>query len=102
MSNWKRGFLEIIAELLENLLNNPMKKTQLSQKCNLDYRAVTKYLVQLESLRLVKRSIEDHSVYVITTKGSSFVYHYQLLVEFIESDLEDLTKPKIESSVKQK
>lgn len=97
MSTWKRGFLEIIAELLESLLNNPMKKTQLSQKCNLDYRAVTKYLSQLESLRLVKRSNEDHSVYVITTKGSSFVYHYQMLVEFIESDLEDLTKPKIES-----
>ncbi len=56
LSNSRRGSIELFAEILENLLSNPMKKTQLSLKCNLDYRTVTRYLSQLESLSHIDRS----------------------------------------------
>jgi len=87
---WKRGFLDIIADILENLLNNPMKKTQLSSKCNLDSRAVTRYLTQLQAIDLVRRSSTDNVVYVVTQKGNNFVNQYKLLVDMIENDLKIL------------
>ena len=87
MSIWKRGFLDITADILKNLLNKPMKKTQISSKCNLDSRAVTKYLTQLKALDFVGRSNTDHTIYIVTQKGNSFVSQYQLLIDMIENDL---------------
>ncbi len=97
MSNSRRGSIELFAEILENLLSNPMKKAQLSQKCNLDYRTVTRYLLQLESRTHVDRSKNDRTVYVITNKGSSFVRHYRDLLELLEKDVEDKTKNDLSS-----
>jgi len=87
LSIWKRGFLDITADILKNLLNKPMKKTQISSKCNLDSRAVTKYLTQLKALDFVRRSNTDHTIYIVTQKGNSFVSQYQLLIDMIENDL---------------
>ncbi len=101
MSNSRRGSIELFAEILENLLSNPMKKTQLSLKCNLDYRTVTRYLSQLESLSHIDRSKNDRAVYVINNKGSSFVKYNHSLLEFLENDVGDKTKNNL-SSIKQK
>ena len=90
MSIWKRGFLEITAEILENLSSTPMKKTQVSSKCKLDSRAVTKYLSQLQTLGFVRRSNTEYVVYNITQKGNNFVKQYQMLINMFEKDLKKL------------
>ncbi|MCH8956243.1 hypothetical protein IIA28_13140, partial [candidate division KSB1 bacterium] len=59
MSLWKRGFLEIIAEILDSLMSSPLKKTHVTFKCNLDSRAVTKYLSIMMSIGIVEISKRD-------------------------------------------
>ena len=68
MSSWKRGFLEILAEILDSLISSPLKKTHITFKCNLDSRAVTKYLSIMMSVGLVEKSKQDESFYVISQK----------------------------------
>ena len=90
LSLWKRGFLEIIAEILSGLKNNPSKKTNLNAQCNLDSRAITKYLDIMESLQLVIISSKDPSFYEVTQKGIDFSNHYEKLIDIIETDLKKL------------
>ena len=75
MSSWKRGFLEIIAEILESLMANPLKKTHITFRCNLDSRAVTKYLSVMMYVGLVEKSTKDPSYFVITEKGIDYRNH---------------------------
>jgi len=86
---WKRGFLEIVSEILRSMKNSPLKKSGIVAKCNLDSRACTKYLTVMESLELITKSKKDSS-YSITKKGADFVNHYDGLVSIIEYDLEKL------------
>ena len=90
MSLWKRGFLEIIAEILLGLKNNPSKKSHLNAQCNLDLRAITKYLDIMESLKLVKQSSKEPSLFEITQKGIDFSNHFEQLIDIIETDLKKL------------
>ena len=90
MSLWKRGFLEIIADILQGLKNNPSNKTHLNAQCKLDSRAITKYLNIMESLKLVKQSSKDPSIYEITQRGIDFSNHYEKLVDIIDTDLKKL------------
>ena len=87
MSSWKRGFLEITAEILDCLIENPMKKTHITFKCNLDSRAVTKYLTIMIEVGLVEKSNEDKSFYIITQKGVKFRNQFNSFAQMIESDL---------------
>jgi len=87
MSSWKRGFLEIIAEILDSLIENPMKKTHITFKCNLDSRAVTKYLSIMQQVGLVEKSSEDKSFYVITQKGIKYRNQFNSFASMIETDL---------------
>ena len=88
MSSWKRGFLEIIAEILESLMANPLKKTHITFRCNLDSRAVTKYLSVMTYVGLVDRSKEDPSYIVITQKGINYRNQFHSFVSIMEKDLE--------------
>jgi len=90
LSLWKRGFLEIIAEILGGLKNNPSRKTHLNALCKLDSRAITKYLNVMESLKLVKQSSKDPSIYEVTQKGIGFSNHYEKLIDIIDLDLKKL------------
>ena len=91
MSSWKRGFLDIIAEILESLINNPLKKTHITFRCNLDSRAVTKYLYIIMSVGLVERSSVDPSFFVITQKGIKYRNQFKSFVTMMERDLEKVT-----------
>ena len=91
MSSWKRGFLEIIAEILDSLMSNPLKKTHITFKCNLDSRAVTKYLSIMLFVGLVERSQEDPSFFVITQKGMKFRNQFQSFVSLMENDMQKIT-----------
>jgi predicted transcriptional regulator len=90
MSAWKRGFLEIVAEILESLSANPLKKTHITFKCNLDSRAVSKYLLILTHVGLVETSKTNPSFYVITQKGINYRNHFRSFLSLMENDLQDL------------
>jgi predicted transcriptional regulator len=77
----RRGFLEILAEVLTQLEKNPTRKTLLSYKCKLDSRAVSKYLEVMENIEMVKRSSENQYYFTITKKGRLYLKKYKSLVE---------------------
>ena len=93
MSLWKRGFLEIVSEILDSLKATSLNKSGIVAKCNLDSRACTKYLSVMESLDLITKS-KNSSAFSITKKGTDFFTQYDKLVGIIERDLEkfNLTK----------
>src|SRR3990172_12040650 len=88
MSSWKRGFLEITAEILESLISSPLKKTHITFRCNLDSRAVTKYLSVMIRVGLVERSKKDPSYFVITQKVIHYINQFSSFVHIVERDLE--------------
>ena len=77
----RRGFLEIIAEILTQLEKTPMRKTLLSYRCKLDSRAVSKYLEVLEKIDMVKRSTQNQNYFVVTKKGNLYLKKYNGLVK---------------------
>ena len=89
MKLWKRGFLEIVSEILSSVLYSPLKKSGIVAKCNLDSRACSKYLSVMQSLDLITK-IKNDSSFSITKKGTDFVQTYGKLVGIIEKDLEKL------------
>ena len=91
MSSWKRGFLEITAEILDSLSGSPLKKTHITFKCNLDSRAVTKYLSIMLYVGLVEVSKKDSSFYTITEKGLKYRNQFQSFVSVMEKDMEAIT-----------
>jgi len=86
---WKRGFLELVSEILRSLNALSLKKSGIVAKSNLDSRACTKYLSVMQSLYLISKSKNDSS-YSITKKGADFLNQYDKLVDIIENDLEKL------------
>jgi len=88
MSVWKRGFLEINAEILESLKSAPLQKTQISSLCNLDSRAVKKYLSLMHSIGLVESVNHNSGTYTLTKKGNEYLNYYIELVSLIEKDME--------------
>ena len=90
MSVWKRGFLEINAEILESLKSSPLQKTQISSLCNLDSRAVKKYLSLMNTIGLVESLNHDSRTYTLTEKGKQYINHYIELISLIEKDMEKL------------
>ncbi len=77
----RRGFLEIIAEILTQLEKNPTRKTLLSYRCRLDSRAVTKYLEIMEKIDIAGRSTQNQNYFVITKKGKLYLKKYNSLVK---------------------
>jgi len=90
MSVWKRGFLEINAEILESLKSGPLQKTQISALCNLDSRAVKKYLSLMYTIGLVESLNHNSGTYTLTEKGTEYLNYYMELVSLIEKDMEKL------------
>ena len=98
MSSWKRGFLEIIAEILDKLLETPLKKTHITFKCNLDSRAVTKYLSIMMRVGLVGTSTEDPSFYIISQKGIKYRNQFNSFASMIEDDLNKIQQRRKNST----
>ena len=77
----RRGFLELLAEILTQLEKNPTRKTMLSYRCKLDSRALSKYLEIMEKIDMVGRSKQNQNYFVITKKGKLYLKKYNSLVE---------------------
>ncbi|MEX0597525.1 MAG: winged helix-turn-helix domain-containing protein [Candidatus Paceibacterota bacterium] len=86
MLKWKRGFIEIFGEILFNLSNGTLKKSHITYKCNLDARAVTKYIHLMIDLKLVE-TLKETQEYKITAKGIRFLEKYEKLTRYLEPDL---------------
>ncbi len=85
MVTWKRGFLEIVGEMLQGLMEQPMKKTHITCKCNLDSRAVTKYLHVMMANNLVRQTAQTNPHYEITQKGIRYLKQYTALVDMMQT-----------------
>jgi len=94
LSSWKRGFLEILAEILDSLISSPLKKTHITFKCNLDSRAVTKYLTIMQGVGLVEKSSSDQSLYKITEKGVKYRNQFNSFMNMMEEDIQKIASQK--------
>ena len=74
-----------------------MKKTHITFRCNLDSRAVTKYLSIMQYVRLVEKSKQDSSFYVISQKGIEYRNQFQSFMSVMEKDMEDYLNNKADS-----
>lgn len=95
MSVWKRGFLEIIAEILNCIKSGKNQKTQICSMCKLDSRLVKKYLTLLQSMDLVKSYNGDLASFTITEKGIVYLDRFNSFIDMIESDLKNLTSTQL-------
>jgi len=75
MSSWKRGFLEIISDILDSILDGPLLKTHIISKSKIDSRTITKYLSTLELVGMVKKS-NDRLLFEITQKGINIFLNF--------------------------
>ncbi len=85
MSTRKRGFIEIVGEILTTLDEKPLKKSHIAYKCNLDPRAVSKYLDLIIHLNLVEKS-EDLRYFLLTQKGIDFAKKFHTLTKLLENN----------------
>ena len=86
MSTWKRGFLEIVSEILDSLIEEPLIKTHITFRCNLDSRAVTKYILLMENIGLIEKSKSSRSHFTITQKGILYRKRFNTFVEMIQPE----------------
>lgn len=78
-------------------MSNPLKKTHITFKCNLDSRAVTKYLSIMLYVGLVARSENDPSFFVITQKGIKYRNQFQSFVTLMEKDMQQISLRNLDS-----
>lgn len=83
MAQLKRAYFDIVANLLEALLEEPANKTNLASRANLDTRATHRYLELIIKTRLIQ--MNDQNELRITTKGKEFLEEYKKLKLFLES-----------------
>ncbi len=84
MSAWKRGFLEIVSEILDSLIQEPLIKTHITFRCNLDSRAVTKYILMMQHVGLIEKSKSNQSRFSITQKGILYRERFNTFVDMIQ------------------
>jgi predicted transcriptional regulator len=88
----KRGFLQIVAEILESLMSSPIIKTHISFKCNLDSRTISKYITMMELAHLIEKSPENGSYYRITQNGVNYLKQFHSFIKLLDDDKINLTQ----------
>lgn len=73
----------MIAYVLQSLEGQKLRRTQLSNKANLDSRATSKYISFLLRKNLI-RKCEDSSFYEITERGKAFMKSYWDIMEILQ------------------
>lgn len=76
--------MEIIGEILDSLMEGPLKKTHITFRCNLDSRAVSKYLLEMIHIGLVDKSKDNPILYSITQKGIDFRNQFHTVISIVE------------------
>ncbi|MFQ5969915.1 MAG: winged helix-turn-helix domain-containing protein [Nitrososphaerales archaeon] len=81
--------MDITGSILNALSEDPVKKTHLSYKANLDFRSLSRYMEMLKNLELIQSCSKEgeNSVYFrITQKGKYFLTNYQALVNILKGE----------------
>ncbi len=73
MRSKRRGILTIIFDMLIDLAERPLKKSQLKYKSNLNYGRASKYLTFMLNLELVANLKDSPSNFLITKKGREYL-----------------------------
>ncbi len=85
-TNAKRGVLELVAEILNALSQESLRKTHITFRCNLDSRAVTKYLNALKKMGLVSENEDSDKHFHISSRGRDYLKKYSELVSIMNID----------------
>jgi len=83
LAQLKRAYFDIVANLLEALVEEPANKTNLASRANLDTRATHRYLELILKTKLIQ--LNGESELRITTKGKEFLDEYRKLKLFLET-----------------
>lgn len=90
-----------MTEILDALSQEMLRKTHITFRCNLDSRAVTKYVKTLRLLGFIQPSKKDPKYFEITTKGREFLKKYDDLISLlVEDDEEHNTMNELKDSLK--
>jgi len=79
----KRGFFDIIANLLQILEEGACNKTALASRANLATRSSTSYVDILLKFNLVSKDA-SRNIFKLTENGRMFLEEYKKLKMFIE------------------
>jgi predicted transcriptional regulator len=79
----KRAYFDIVANLLEPLLEEHSGKTKLASRANLDTRATRRYLNLILQTNLIE--LNGNDTLRITPKGREFLEEYRKLKLFLET-----------------
>ena len=90
MSYKKREYFGIISQILESVMDTPLKKTGISYRTRLDNRLTSQYLRLMEDVELVKKSDFDESMYAITPKGVDFRNRLDEIIAMLDLPEESL------------
>jgi len=81
----RRGIFEIICNILEPLSHQPLKKTHLGHKANIDTVTLNKYLDMLLDLGLIEHRLES-SDYAILPNGHLYLQAYEKVSTLINKE----------------
>jgi predicted transcriptional regulator len=83
LAQLKRAYFDIVANLLEEVSEQPSSKTNVASRANLDTRATQRYLDLILKTQLIK--IDNENIIRITGKGKDFLEEYKKLKLFLET-----------------
>ena len=72
-----------MTEILDALTQESLRKTHITFRCNLDSRAVTKYVKCLIQLGFITEDERAPKYYVLTEDGRNFLLKYNDLIELL-------------------
>ncbi len=75
-----------MTEILGALTQESLRKTHITFRCNLDSRAVTKYVKCLIQLGFITENENTPKYYVLTEDGRHFLEKYNDLIELLSDD----------------
>jgi len=78
----KRGVFDVLAAILETLLNEKCNKTKLASSAELATRSFTKYIDMILTFNLAAKG-EANNYFKITEKGKMFLEEYKKLKTLI-------------------
>ena len=81
----KRGFFQILAEILESLTEGELPRTHIVYSANLNFKRLPAYLASLEKIGLIEKiKSEGGFKYRITEKGNTFLRRYQDMASMLD------------------
>jgi predicted transcriptional regulator len=86
-SDYRRTSYEILVEILESC-RKPQKKTRVMYKTNNSYDSITKYLQQLQGMRLLQKEAKTGNTFKITERGIEFLEKWYQLQNLLNNEEE--------------